>query len=154
MAVIELVKSSNPLRGRTVPRTPRNGRASTRGRRSRSLIGGTQPIVEQISQIVSANEALQRENKDLAAQNEQLRTQLREIGNALDRLTGGGRRRRGRGARALPEVRTAKPPRQRRPITDPQVLEKRRQALARAREVRAARLAASKAAAGDGSRQS
>jgi len=102
---------------------------------------------------VSANEALQRENKDLAGQNEQLRTQLREIGNALDRLTGGSRRRRGRGARALPDVRTAKPPRQRRPITDPAVLEKRRQALARPRAVRAARLAASKAAAGDRNRK-
>ena len=135
-----------------MPRTPRNGRASTRGRRSRSLIGGTQPIVDQISQIVSANEALQRENRELAAQNEQLRTQLREIGTALDRLTGSSRRRRGRPPRALPEIRGAKPVRQRRPITDPEVLEKRRQALARAREVRAQRLAASKAA-GDGSRQ-
>jgi hypothetical protein len=101
---------------------------------------------------VSANEALQRENRELAAQNDQLRSQLREIGSALDRLTGGGRRRRGRPPRALPELGNAKPVRQRRPITDPEVLEKRRQALARAREVRAQRLAASKAA-GDGSRQ-
>jgi hypothetical protein len=35
--------------------------------------------------------------------------------------------------------------RKRKPITDPEVLEKKRQALAHAREVRAARLAARKA---------
>jgi hypothetical protein len=109
--------------------------------------------VDQISQIVAANEALQRENRELAAQNQQLHTQLREIGVALDRLTGTGRRRRGRPPRALPEARIGTPPRKRKPITDPAVLEKRRQALAHAREVRAQRLAASKAG-GDGSSQS
>jgi hypothetical protein len=101
---------------------------------------------------VAANEGLQRENRELLAQNEQLRSQLREIGNALDRLTGTGRRRRGRPPRALPEVANARPVRQRKPITDPAVLEKRRQALAHAREVRAQRLAAAKAG-GDGSSQ-
>jgi hypothetical protein len=50
-------------------------------------------------------------------------------------------------------VRAVTTPRKRKPITDPEVLEKRRQALAHAREVRAARLAASKAG-GDGSSQS
>jgi hypothetical protein len=135
-----------------VPRTPRDGRgdsradsrATTRGRRSQRAVG-SQPIVDQISQIVAANEALQQENRDLAAQNERLQTQLRDIGTALDRLTGTGRRRRGRPPRALPQVHIDRPPRQRKPITDPEVLEKKRRALAHAREVRAARLAASRA---------
>jgi hypothetical protein len=39
------------------------------------------------------------------------------------------------------------PPRKRKPITDPVVLEKRRQALERARAARAQRLAAARAAA-------
>jgi hypothetical protein len=129
-----------------VPRTPRDSRGTTRGRRSRTAIG-SDTIVDQISKIVAANEALQQENRELAAQNERLQTQLREIGNALARLTGSstGRRRRGRPPLALAPVHTDKSPRQRKPITDPAVLEKKRQALAHAREVRAARLAASRA---------
>jgi septal ring factor EnvC (AmiA/AmiB activator) len=121
-----------------------NSRGATRGRRSRAAIG-TETIVDQISKIVAANEALQQENRELAAQNERLQTQLREIGNALARLTGTGTRRRGRPPLTLAQVHNERPPRQRKPITDPEVLEKKRQALAHAREVRAARLAASRA---------
>ena len=100
-------------------------------------------MVDQIAKIVAANDALRRENQELVAQNQHLQVQLREIGNALGRLTGNGRRRRGR----LPvqDIQTTKPRRQRKPITDPQILEKRRAALARARQVRAERLAAAKA---------
>jgi len=47
-------------------------------------------------------------------------------------------------------VEAAPPRRARRPITDPEVLEKRRQALAKARAARAERLAAARAAAGQG----
>jgi hypothetical protein len=53
-------------------------------------------MVGGIAQIVATNEALQREKRDLTLQNEQLNMQLREIGAALDRITGG--RARGGGA--------------------------------------------------------
>lgn len=104
---------------------------------------------------MSANETLQRENQNLVEENRRLRGELVEIGSALGRLTGGPRARRARrGAEVVVEaVAEAKPPRrQRRPITDPVVLEKRRQALARARAARAERIAAARAAraAGDG----
>jgi len=131
-----------------VPRTPRDSRITGRGRRRTSRSGGdSRPIVDQIGQIVAANETLQRENRDLAAENERLRRQLGEIGTALGRLTGG---RRGRGGRRAEAVEAAPPRRARRPITDPEVLEKRRQALAKARAARAERLAAARAAAGQG----
>jgi hypothetical protein len=75
-----------------------------------------------------------------------LKAELREIGTALGRLTGHGRRRRGQSTvHVLPTSVTAQPRRKRKPITDPAVLEKRRAALARARDVRAERLAATKA---------
>lgn len=94
---------------------------------------------------MAANDALQRENRELTEENQRLRGELTDIGSALGRLTGGPRRR-GRGgvdALALPE---ARPRRQRRPITDPAVLEKRKQALAKARAARAEKLAAARAA--------
>ncbi len=97
---------------------------------------------------MAANDELQREVKDLASENVRLKAQLREIGDALGRLTGGPSRGRGR-ARATTEVVVAEPKRrQRKPITDPEVLEKRKQALAKARAARAEKLAAARAAAG------
>lgn len=76
-----------------MPRTPRTTTASTRGKRSSTA----QSIVSQISQLVAANEQLQRENRELRAANERLRGDLSEIGTALGRLTGSPRRGRGRG---------------------------------------------------------
>jgi hypothetical protein len=95
---------------------------------------------------VAANEGLQRENRELAEENQRLRAELTEIGSALGRLTSAPRGRRGRRG-AEPLVLTeVKPRRQRRPITDPEVLAKRNQALAKARAARAERLAAARAA--------
>jgi hypothetical protein len=95
--------------------------------------------------LVAANDALQRENRELSEENRRLRGELMDIGSALGRLTPGtrGRGRRGADALALPEV---KQRRQRKPITDPAVLEKRKQALAKARAARAEKLAAARAA--------
>src|SRR5437879_11872968 len=127
-----------------MPRTPGTTTTGRKVRRPRSA--AARGIADQIGQIVSANAALQRANGELSAENQRLKAELQEIGNALGRLTGNGRRRRGRpSVRLIPTSATATPRRTRRPITDPAVLEKRREALARARQVRAERLAAAKA---------
>ena len=116
-------------------------RTRRRTTRARSDAGS---VVGQITQLVATNETLKRENAALLAFNEQLRAQLTEIGSALGRLTGGPRRRGRRGAEA-PVLVEAKPKRQRKPITDPEQLERRRQALAKARAARADTLAAARA---------
>src|SRR5262249_47896282 len=99
----------------------------------------------QITQLVAANEQLQRANAELNTENQRLRGELTDIGSALGSLTG-GRLGRGRGAAALalPE---AKPRRTRKPITDPEVLARRSTALAKARAARAEKLAAARAGA-------
>jgi len=109
------------------------------------VASGTRAIVDQIAQLVSANEALQRENRELTDENHRLRSELTEIGSALGRLTGARGRRGRRGAEPL-VLTEAKPRRTRRPITDPEVLARRNQALAKARAARAERLAAARAA--------
>jgi hypothetical protein len=118
------------------------------------MSGDSRGIVDQITQLVTANETLQRENRELVEENQRLRGELVQIGSALGRLTGagGGRGRRGRrGAElALTVAPEAKARRPRKPITDPEALERRKQALVRARAVRAERLAAARAAGGDG----
>jgi hypothetical protein len=108
-------------------------------------------VVTQITQLVAANEQLLRANRELTEENEQLRSELLQIGSALGSLTGGGRRGRGgRGGRGAPTIALpeAKARRQRRPITDPEVLARRNAALAKARAARAEKLAAARAAAG------
>jgi hypothetical protein len=106
----------------------------------------TRLVVTQITQLVAANESLKLENAKLQALNEQLRSELTDIGSALGSLTGGRRGRGRRGAAlALPE---AKPRRTRKPITDPEVLARRNAVLAKARAARAERLAAARAATG------
>jgi hypothetical protein len=127
-----------------LPRTSGDGRRARRGSRRRGQANG-RPIVEQITEIVAANEALQRENQELAAENAELQAQLREISMALGRLTGAGQRRRGRLTPDTAADGAERPRRKRKPITDPEVLEKRRQALAKARAARAERLAARRA---------
>ena len=93
---------------------------------------------------MAANEALQREVRELTVERDHLRSQLREIGDALGRLTGGQRRGRGAAGSAAP-VAEAPARRQRKPITDPEQLERRRQALTKARAARAEKLAAARA---------
>jgi hypothetical protein len=124
---------------RTTSRTSSTGRG--RGRSARGSTTGA--VVTQITQLVGANEALQRRVRELIEENQRLRAELTEIGSALGRLTGPsrGRGRRGAIALAVPEL---KPRRQRKPITDPELLERRRQALAKARAARAEKLAAAK----------
>ena len=128
-----------------MPRPSRINRtdAPAGGRRRRARTTAD-PIVNQITRLVAENQNLQREVASLRADNEQLRGQLDEIGNALGRLSGA---RRGGRRVAAPAPAPAAPPRKRKPITDPVVLEKRRQALERARAARAQRLAAARAAA-------
>ena len=135
-----------------MPRTTSANRSNARGRR-RNARGSvdTRSIVDQIAQLVAANETLQRENRELTEQNQKLRSELLEIGTALGKLTGGAapRGRRGRRGGGVSELVAslveARPRRQRKPITDPEALEKRKQALAKARAVRAERLAAARA---------
>ena len=123
-----------------MPRGTSTTTTRTRRRTTRTS-SATGAVVGQITQLVTANETLKRENAELLAFNEQLRAQLAEIGTTLGRLTGGPRRRgrRGAGVSVLAET---KPKRQRKPITDPAVLERRRPALAKARAARAEKLAA------------
>src|SRR5215470_15020495 len=136
------------MRGRGMSRTPSHG--STTRRRRRSAVGSdTRLVVTQITQLVAANETLQRANRELTEENQRLRAELTQIGSALGSLTGGRRGRGRRGAAAavalaLPE---AKPRRTRKPITDPEILARRNAALAKARAARAEKLAAARATA-------
>ena len=124
-----------------MPRGTTTTMTGARRRRTGRARSDTAPVVGQITQLVAANETLKRENAELLAFNEQLRAQLLEIGSALGSLTG-GRGRRGRLPAQLAVVAEAKPRRQRKPITDPQQLERRRAALAKARAARAEKLKA------------
>ena len=128
-----------------MPRTSSNGSTARRRRRG-TRVSGTGLVVSQITQLVAANVTLQRANKELTVENQRLRSELTEIGSALGSLSGArrGRGRRGAAALALPEV---KPRRRRKPITDPEVLERRNAALAKARAARAEKLAAARATA-------
>jgi hypothetical protein len=130
-----------------LPRTPSaNTSTSARRRRRTAHSPDTRLVVTQITQLVAANEQLQRANRELTEENQRLRGELTDIGSALGSLTGGrrGRGRRGASALVLPE---AKPRRQRRPITDPELLARRNAALAKARAARAEKLAAARAGA-------
>lgn len=128
-----------------MPTTPRDSTTPTRRRRRSTAAASTRPIVGQIGQLVSSNEQLQRQNRELRDENERMRSQLLEIGSALGRLSGGPRRGRGRRDAEPPALTEVKPRRQRKPITDPEVLAKRAAALVKARAARAERLAVAKA---------
>lgn len=134
-------------RGRPVGsknRVPRAPRADA----DRGLLDGVRGLVER--------------NAELEAENRRLRLLLDEISRSLKvqpaaaAATGDAPRRRGRPPKAAAEAdseaprrrgrprKSAAPARVRRKITDPEVLEKRRAALAKARAVRAERLAAAR----------
>jgi hypothetical protein len=133
---------------------PRGTSTKTNGARRRTTRARTDAgsILGQVTQLVATNETLKRENSELLAANEQLRRDLAEIGTALGGLTSGsGRGRRGRRGAAQPfTLADAKPKRTRKPITDPAQLERRRQALAKARAARAERRAAAREGAASG----
>ena len=131
---------------RELPRTSSTTNSTTRRRRRTAEGHDTRLVVTQITELVAANEQLQRANRDLAEENQHLRSELTAIGSALGSLTGGrrGRGRRGAASLALPET---KPRRQRKPITDPAVLARRGAALVKARAARAEKLAAARAGA-------
>jgi hypothetical protein len=132
----------HPLRGQHMARTSSNG--STTGRRRRTTGGAdTRLVVTQITQLVAANEQLQRANRELTEENQRLRGQLTAIGSALGGLTG-GRRGRVRGVAAPYALPEARPRQKRRPITDPEILARRNAALAKARAARAEKLAAAR----------
>ena len=128
-----------------MPRTSSANGATAKRRRRTGKSSDTRLVVTQITELVAANETLQRANRELTEENERLRGELTAIGSALGNLTG-GRRGRGRAGAAPLALPDAKPRRQRRPITDPEVLARRGAALAKARAARAEKLAAARAA--------
>ena len=117
---------------------------TTRGRRTARARSDAGSVVGQVAQLVAANETLKHENAELLALNEQLRAQLDQIGSALGGLASGRGRRGRRGAVQPFVLADAKPKRTRKPITDPEQIERRRAALAKARAARAEKLAAAK----------
>lgn len=130
-------------RGKPMPRTSANG-SITRGRSNSAASPDARVVVSRITELVAANEQLERANGALTEENQRLRGELTAIRSALGSPTGGrGRRRRG-GALMVPEARTRQ---KRRPITDPDVLARRSAALAKARAARAEKLALAKAGA-------
>ena len=135
------------LRGQGMPRTSSSTRPTTARRRRTAQATDTRQVVTQITQLVAANESLKLENARLQALNEQLRSELQQIGSALGSLTGGARRGRGRRGAATLALPEAKPRRQRKPITDPEVLARRGAALVKARAARAEKLGAARAGA-------
>ncbi len=127
-----------------MPRTTSPDGSTTRRRRRSGRVSATGLVVSQITQLVAANETLQRANRELTEENQRLRSELTQIGSALGSLTSGRRGRGRRGAAALP-LPVATPRRKRKPITDPEVLARRNAALAKARAARAEKLAAVRA---------
>ena len=136
---------------KTTRRRPRGGarsgeaRASSTARRSRATRQPTERVLVELDQMISA---LIKENRDLNRQIDRLSKQStgtvsgnaeralraiqRRVSRAVDNRAPATRR---RSVAAAPASRT------RRKITDPEVLERRRQALAKARQARAAKRA-------------
>ena len=116
-------------------------RTATRRRRSRNPAaaatnGSATTLLSQVSELVSENQALVRENKEL-------QSVLARVSQAVQGLRARpvtSRQPTVGGARPQPKAR-----RQRRRITDPATLERRRAALAKARQVLAERRASKKA---------
>jgi hypothetical protein len=117
-----------------MPRTSTRRTRSTGGADGRSL----RPALTRLRRMVEKAESVTIENKQLRSEVKRLQRELRAVQSALAGLAPGASRR-----RAADAARTR---RTRRPITDPAVLERRRAALAKAREVRAQKRAAAKSA--------
>ena len=115
-----------------MPRTSNRRTRSTGGADGRSL----RPALTRLRRMVEKAESVTLENKTLRSEVKRLQRELMAVQSALAGLAPGGSRRRSSDG--------TRPRRTRRPITDPAVLERRRAALAKAREVRAQKRAAAK----------
>jgi hypothetical protein len=115
-----------------MPRTSNRRTRSAGGADGRSV----RPALTRLRRLVEKAEAVTVENKQLRSEVQRLQRELRAVQSALAGLAPGGGRRRA--------AESARPRRARRPITDPAVLERRRAALEKARQVRAEKRAAAK----------
>jgi hypothetical protein len=131
-------------------RSGEGGRNTSAGRSSpiRSRRGGRQPAEQVLAELEPLISALIKENRELHRQIDKLSRQTvgaasgaaertlraleRRVRSSLDGQTATARRR-SAGATSTPRAR--------RKVTDPELLERRRQALAKAREARAAKRA-------------
>ncbi|HEX6487572.1 MAG TPA: hypothetical protein VF137_01700 [Candidatus Dormibacteraeota bacterium] len=114
-------------------------RTGTRRPRAAALVidrRSVRPALTRLRRLIDKAESATLENKQLRAEVTRLQRELRAVQSALAGLAPGAGRRRASTASA--------PRRARRPITDPEVLERRRAALAKAREVRAQKRAAAR----------
>jgi len=116
--------------------TQRRGRK--RGRPSQSANGSAAGLLSQVSALVTENLKLARENKELHSVLDGISQSVQRFGSALGRS---GRR---IGVQLASARRTSGKSRTRRRITDPLALERRRAALAKARQVLAAKRAAAR----------
>jgi hypothetical protein len=124
------------------PRTIKRRRRSKGQLTATAGTGSPTTLLAQVTELVSENQALVRENREL-------HTIIARVTKAVDVVSSAPRAPRrslqdtaGRGAAPRPNGRR----RQRRRITDPASLERRRAALAKARQVLAEKRAAVKAA--------
>jgi hypothetical protein len=135
------VSPAGRSRQRRSARSERPAATGRRGRRARA--GATEDVVASltamIEQLISENRRLKRDvaraergaaGSSLGQASKALSGLQRRVSRALAEEPGS----RGRGSAA-----TSAGPRPRRKVTDPQVLQRRREALAKAREVRAAK---------------
>jgi hypothetical protein len=143
--VSEVEEKATTRRRRTGRAHATNGSRSSPVRPSRRGRQPTEQVVAELEPMISAliqqNRELHREIDKLrkqsvgagsAAAERALRSLERRVRSSLDGRTTSGRRL-SAGARSIPRAR--------RKVTDPELLERRRQALAKAREVRAAKRA-------------
>src|SRR5437868_289529 len=119
------------------PRTTKR-RRRTKAQLAAAGIGSPATLLSQVSELVNENQALVRENKELHSIIARV-TQAVQITSS--RPVGSRRRLQQTGGRASGSQ-TNGHPRQRRRITDPATLERRRAALAKARQVLAEKRAA------------
>jgi hypothetical protein len=141
----EVLEKTTSRRRRSPGARNSDAKTSSSTRRSRGVRQPTERVLSELDQMVSA---LIKENRELHRQIDQLSRRaigatsgtaeraLRSIQRRISGVVEGGTRTRPRrSATAAPVSKT------RRKVTDPQVLERRRQALAKAREARAAKRA-------------
>ena len=120
------------------PRTTKR-RRRTKAQLAAAGTGTPATLLSQVSELVNENQALVRENKELHT----IIARVTQAVHIVSSAPRGNRRRLQVGRVAAPKANGH--PRQRRRITDPASLERRRAALAKARQVLAERRAAEKA---------